>query len=94
MAQGMYTHSDGTKIVGSYAATAAGVRVEPRPGVDADQLNELLTQLEENGYVIIENLISTDAAEDIKQAMLPFMEYDGRNDFEGFKTRRMYSYFT
>ncbi len=87
----MFVHEDGTKIVGAFTANSLAERVAPRDGVDADQLNPLLDQLEANGYVIIENLISRELADEIKQAMLPFMEHDGRNDFEGYKTRRIYS---
>lgn len=91
MAQGMHTHEDGTKTVGSYSLDAAKIRPELRPGIDKDYFESLLQPLHENGYVIIENLVSKEAVEEIKEAMLPFMEYDGRNDFEGYKTRRMYS---
>ncbi len=91
MAQGMHTHEDGTKTVGSFSLEAAKVRPELRSGIDKPYFESLLTQLNENGYVIIEKLISTEAVEKIKEEMLGFMEYDGRNDFEGYKTRRMYS---
>ena len=93
MADGMHTHEDGTKVVGNYAANNSGKRkaITSRPGIDKDYVASLLEQLDLNGYVIIENLISPEMAASVKNDMLPFMEYDGRNDFEGYKTRRMYS---
>lgn len=87
----MHIHADGTKIVGNFSAPEKRAAVQARPGVDVAQVSALLETLENDGFVIIENLVSRETAQAIKEEMLPLMEYDGRNDFEGYKTRRVYS---
>lgn len=60
-------------------------------GVDAQHVAELLAEVQERGYVIIHDLLSRETMAGIKEAARPFLEYDGRNEIEGHKTRRIYS---
>lgn len=62
-----------------------------RPDVDDERVESLLGEVKENGYVIIPNLVSRQDMTAIKSTMLEFLQYDGRNEFEGLKTRRIYS---
>jgi len=62
-----------------------------RHGVDADYVQQLYDEVMENGYVIIHDLIPQEVVERIREESAPFLEYDGRTEFEGYKTRRIYS---
>ncbi len=50
--------------------------------------------LQDNGYVMIKNLISDQDCADIKQELEPLLTHTGRNAFEGLKTQRVYSTIT
>ncbi len=60
-------------------------------GVDAARVESLLAEVHEQGYVILRDLISADRIERIRTESAPFLRYDGRTEFEGFRTRRIYS---
>ena len=62
-----------------------------RHGVDAQQVETLLKELLKEGFVILPKLIDEQTIERIRQETKPFLAYDGRTDFEGYKTRRIYS---
>lgn len=62
-----------------------------RHGVDKDRVADLLKKVHDDGYVIINNLLNIDQVEKIRQESSPFLAFDGRTEFEGFKTRRIYS---
>jgi ectoine hydroxylase-related dioxygenase (phytanoyl-CoA dioxygenase family) len=62
-----------------------------RGGVDPSYVATLLTAVNENGYVIIPDLIPPETVAAIREASEPFLTFDGRNDFEGYRTRRIYS---
>lgn len=49
-----------------------------------------LKQVEENGYIVIDNVLSSDEITTIKNAILPLLNETGRNSFEGYKTQRLY----
>jgi hypothetical protein len=85
----MYTDEDGNPRAD--LASAAKAAPAPRRGVDAERIQSLLGEVRENGYVIIPELVSRATMAEIKTTMAPFLEHDGRNEFEGFKTRRVYS---
>jgi ectoine hydroxylase-related dioxygenase (phytanoyl-CoA dioxygenase family) len=63
----------------------------PRRDVDARRVDSLITQVHESGYVIVPNLVGRDLMASIKAEVLPFLGHDGRNEFEGYRTRRIYS---
>lgn len=62
-------------------------------GVDASYLAELTETVLRQGYVIIPELVPASEMADIKSRTLPLLEHDGRTEFEGYKTRRIYSVF-
>lgn len=54
---------------------------------------QLLDELDERGFVILPNLISPAEVAALNEALHPYLDlgYDGRNDFEGQRTQRVYS---
>ena len=60
-------------------------------GVDEPHVVALLADVQERGYVIIPELVPRETMAAIKDAAGPFLQYDGRNEIEGYKTRRIYS---
>lgn len=59
-----------------------------------EEVDRCMDALERDGYVVLEKLISEDLLAEIKEDLLPRFEYDsGRNNFEGFKTQRLYAFF-
>nr|WP_090345021.1 phytanoyl-CoA dioxygenase family protein [Mycolicibacterium malmesburyense]CRL77019.1 phytanoyl-CoA dioxygenase (PhyH) family protein [Mycolicibacterium malmesburyense] len=62
-----------------------GAEVDPAI-VDAD-----MAALDHNGYLIWENLLSSDECQQIKETVAPWLEHTGRNAFEGRHTQRVYS---
>ena len=62
-----------------------------RRGVDPARVDVLLGEVLENGYVILPDLIGADVIERIRRESAPFLSFDGRTEFEGFKTRRIYA---
>ena len=92
MANRLYTNDDGSlknePAAGQSADSAAAAR---RRGVDAQLVEQLLSEVQQNGYVIIPELLPRQAMAELKADVLPLLTHDGRNEFEGFKTRRIYS---
>jgi hypothetical protein len=70
---------------------AARAGLARQRGVDEQRVASLLAEVHERGYVILHDLLPRETMAGIKEAASPFLEYDGRNEFEGHKTRRMYS---
>ncbi len=50
-----------------------------------------LEEVQKNGYVIIEGLLSDTELELIRNDATPFLNNAGRNNFEGIKTQRVYN---
>ncbi|MBY4127565.1 phytanoyl-CoA dioxygenase family protein [Rhodococcus fascians] len=67
------------------ATSSTGASVDPAV-VDAD-----LTSLERDGFVILEGLLSEDECAQLRDAVQPLLGATGRNNFEGERTRRIYS---
>ena len=92
MARREYINEDGSiradVVAEREAALAASAAAH---GIDAAQVESLLASVEEQGYVILPDLISPDTIEAIRSESAPFLEFEGRNEFEGHKTRRIYS---
>lgn len=65
-------------------------RVTAIPSVD-----EVVATLERDGYAIVEGVLSVDEVEAKKAELLRLLERtkQGRNDFEGFETKRIYALF-
>jgi hypothetical protein len=68
--------------------STAGTQEPIEPALAAD----LLATLEQDGYAIVPEVLSTDQVATIREAVAPlFRHHVGRNAFEGFRTRRLYS---
>ena len=79
----------GTDLAGRYKFTASsGATIDPAV-VDAD-----LVAVERDGYLILEDLLTAAACEEIKAAVSPFLNWTGRNSFEGLRTQRLYNVLT
>lgn len=92
MAQGEYINEDGTVKAEIVAMQELAKEMSAaRHGYEKSYIDKLMAEVEENGYVILHNLISKDVVENIKRESEPFLKYDGRTEFEGHKTRRIYS---
>jgi ectoine hydroxylase-related dioxygenase (phytanoyl-CoA dioxygenase family) len=48
-------------------------------------------QYEEQGYILFKDVMDAPAVQQVRDALTPFLTVTGRNDFEGFKTNRVYS---
>jgi ectoine hydroxylase-related dioxygenase (phytanoyl-CoA dioxygenase family) len=92
MPERSYTNPDGSVkadiVAEQEAAAAASAR---KHNVDEKLVESLLGEVQANGYVIIPELIPGDALAHIKSEVLPLLTYDGRTEFEGHKTRRIYA---
>ena len=60
-------------------------------GVDAQRVESLLEEVRAESYVIIPELMPRDVLESMRTEVLPLLRRDGRNEFEGRRTRRIYS---
>jgi ectoine hydroxylase-related dioxygenase (phytanoyl-CoA dioxygenase family) len=92
MSERKYTNADGTVKSNIVAAQEAAAASSTRKhDVDPDLVDRLLEEVHENGYVVIPELVSADEMAALKTETLPLLEHDGRTEFEGYKTRRIYS---
>lgn len=77
------------ELAAKYKSTAGSQPQAPKEDVDL-----CMAAIERDGFVIIENLIGKELVAEIKEDLLPRFEHDsGRNNFEGFKTQRLYAFF-
>ncbi|MEU4314268.1 phytanoyl-CoA dioxygenase family protein [Nocardia sp. NPDC024068] len=72
-------------LAGRHRATGSASEVDPAV-VAAD-----LADLERDGYVVWENLLTEEACERLRTAIAPLLDRTGRNTFEGQRTRRAYN---
>jgi ectoine hydroxylase-related dioxygenase (phytanoyl-CoA dioxygenase family) len=90
--QSAYINEDGTVreeiLAEQRAALAASAEAH---GVERAQVEVLISDVKKNGFVIIRDLISPEVIDRIRSESEPFLAYDGRTEFEGYKTRRIYS---
>ena len=78
-----------TELARKYKSTAGSQLQAPLEDVD-----RCMEAVERDGFVVVENLISPELVAEIKEDIVPRFEYDsGRNNFEGFKTQRLYAFF-
>jgi ectoine hydroxylase-related dioxygenase (phytanoyl-CoA dioxygenase family) len=92
MVKGQYINDDGSvksEILAQQQAMLAASA--ERHGVDKAYVEQLLKEVHENGYVIIPHMMSREIIDRIKKESEPFLTHDGRTEFEGHKTRRIYS---
>ncbi|MFN8644442.1 MAG: phytanoyl-CoA dioxygenase family protein [Candidatus Binatia bacterium] len=62
-----------------------------RHGVDPGQVAALLATLHDRGYVVLPELVPRQTMAAVRAAARPFLTHDGRNEIEGYRTRRIYS---
>lgn len=80
-----------TALGGDLAGTHKASRSEAAAKVDPEQLAQDMRKLEEDGYLVIESLLSKEEIAKIRAALLPFLGHTGRNAFEGHSTQRLYA---
>lgn len=81
-----FAHLLSADLAGTYPRTvSAGQGVDPAVA-DAD-----LATLQCDGYVILPKLLSADELAEIRAAVTPLLDRNGRNPFEGRSTQRIYS---
>src|SRR5436305_11552916 len=63
--------------------------------VDQELLGRVLADLDRDGYAVVESLLSPDEAAGVRAGLREVLDRTptGRNDFEGFSTRRIYALF-
>ncbi|MEL6301176.1 MAG: phytanoyl-CoA dioxygenase family protein [Pseudomonadota bacterium] len=66
-------------------------QLEPNPERQSDEIDADFERLMQDGYVIIERLISESSCDAIKQAGSALFGHTGRNSFEGHQTQRVYN---
>ena len=77
------------ELAKKYKSTAGS-----QPQAPPEEIDRCMEAVERDGFVIIENLIPHEQIAEIKEDLIPRFEYDsGRNNFEGFKTQRLYAFF-
>lgn len=59
--------------------------------VDPETTAQDVAALRRDGFVILRDLLDEEQLARIKREAAPLLTHDGRNDFEGLKTRRVYS---
>lgn len=78
-----------TELAKKYPSTAGSGPRAPEAEID-----RCMEAVERDGYVIVERLIPEETLTRIKEDLIPQFEHDsGRNNFEGFKTQRLYAFF-
>lgn len=75
------------ELARKYKSTAGSQEAADPAFVDA-----LMAQVEAQGFVVIEDIVDPDEVAEIRAALEPhFTPHTGRNNFEGFGTRRLYA---
>ena len=78
-----------TELAAKYKSTAGS-----QPKAPAERVDRCVEALARDGFVVVENLIPLELVSEIKSDLIPRFEYDsGRNNFEGFRTQRLYAFF-
>lgn len=68
-----------------FTVSAAAARV-PETVVAED-----LAAVQRDGFVVLPSLLSTDEISSVREGVMPLLEHQGRNDFEGTRTQRVYA---
>lgn len=75
------------ELARKYRSTAGS-----QPAVDPALIDALMARIEADGFVVIEDVATGDQVAEIRAALDPhFTAHTGRNNFEGFGTRRLYA---
>ncbi|WP_299080788.1 phytanoyl-CoA dioxygenase family protein [uncultured Paraglaciecola sp.] len=80
-------------IVGYSDRELAKTHKQLQPATDRQSvlIRQDFETLTTQGYVIIEDLLTPEQCDEIKNSCLPLMSHTGRNNFEGEKTQRLYN---
>ncbi len=65
-----------------------------KPWLKGRRFDDWYEEYEDRGYVIFEGIMPTEDVEAARAALAPYLTKTGRNDFEGFKSNRVYSLLT
>ncbi len=88
----VYFNEDGTIRAEVAEAHRAGAAAAARErGIDPARLGALLREVHEDGYVIVPELVPREDMARVKEEVLPLLQHDGRNEIEGYRTRRIYA---
>lgn len=84
------------KDVAEYGRTELGTKYRStagsQPPADPAQVERCMAALDADGYVIVESLLPRGQIEEIRHELLSRLTHEGgRNNFEGFRTQRLYS---
>lgn len=74
-----------------YSAPAKIDETALKPWLKGRSFDDWYAEYEDRGYVIFERIMPTEDVEAARAALAPFLTKTGRNDFEGFKSNRVYS---
>ena len=78
-----------TQDAGTQDKAAREARLEP--WLKGQSLDELHTRFDQEGYLIFKNVMSPAEVHRVRDALVPHLTRTGRNNFEGFKSNRVYS---
>lgn len=62
-----------------------------RPWLRGRSFDDWYEEYDDVGYVVIENVMPRQDVADVRAALTPYLTKPGRNNFEGFKSNRVYS---
>lgn len=79
------------RMAGDLARTHKATQSGAATKVDPDLVARDLAQVREQGFVVIEGLLSDRELASIREAAGPLLHHRGRNEFEGEKTQRVYA---
>ncbi len=92
MADGQYINEDGSVKDEILAMQEAALEASAqRWGYEKPYIDSLLAEVDEQGFVILRDLISQEVMDRIREESAPHLAHEGRTEFEGYKTRRIYS---
>ena len=74
------------------APTASSIDIQSLDQwLDGRTFEQAYQQYEKQGYILFKDVMDADGVQQVRDALAPFLTTTGRNDFEGFKTNRVYS---
>ena len=92
MADGQYINEDGSVKDEILAMQEAALEASAQKwGYEKPYIDSLLAEVDEQGFVILKDLISQNVMDRIREESAPLLAHEGRTEFEGYKTRRIYS---
>ena len=62
-----------------------------KPFLNGRHIDDVWSEYERTGYVIFPSLMDDGGIQRIRNALVPYLNQKGRNDFEGFKSNRVYA---